>query len=89
MSRNDGGQAYPVPLAAGTMGDILHGYEGMTMRQYYAAHAPVTLDDALLFARHACLSVGMLDDVSRGGVFRALAILRLEYADMMIAEGEK
>jgi hypothetical protein len=74
-NQNTGGPAFPSTHPHGQD-------EGMTLRDYFAAHAPITLTDAVEF----------LD--TYGGevtgpwppqkVLRTLADLRVEYADAML-----
>lgn len=43
-TKDDGGQAFPVSLFPGPMGDLHAGEPGMTLRDYYAAQAmPVVM----------------------------------------------
>lgn len=40
MSRNDGGLAFPITVGCDNVGEVLErGCEGMTLRDYFAAHA--------------------------------------------------
>lgn len=79
-TQNDGGPAFPVPNDAN-----VNCQEGMTLRDYFAAHAPVTLQDA----RYACSYHGYGEgwsDAERAASVAVLALMRFEYADAMIAE---
>jgi hypothetical protein len=80
-----GGPAFPASSGWDSQGNWCRNYtdnEGMTLRDYFAAHAPITLTDAVEF----------LD--TYGGevtgpwppqkVLRTLADLRVEYADAML-----
>lgn len=58
---------------------------GMSLREYYAAHAPISLRDAVeAFGEDPDHLSSLQDDSIRVGVFEMLAALRLEYADAMI-----
>lgn len=59
---------------------------GMTLRDYFAAHAPITIEDAMLVAGLDCSAFGMLPLGKRMDVMVALANMRGTYADAMIAE---
>lgn len=56
---------------------------GMTLREYYMAHAPVTLSEAFLLCNYIP-SQSLIDDAIRAGAIQALAQLRAEYADAMM-----
>jgi hypothetical protein len=83
-NQNTGGPAFPSGLIdPSTPDDAVQSlHNGMTLRDYFAAHAPITLTDAVEF----------LD--TYGGevtgpwppqkVLRTLADLRVEYADAML-----
>jgi len=87
---NTGGPAFPCdPFAASEPKNVAEAKrlaEGMTLRDYFAAHAPITLTDAVEF----------LD--TYGGevtgpwppqeVLRTLADLRVEYANAMLKARE-
>lgn len=47
MAKNDGGPAFPTPESHGD------DYEGMSMRDYFAAHAPLQIDDARTWENEA------------------------------------
>lgn len=76
--KNTGGPAFP---SHGSMGEVAH--EGMTLRDYFAAHAPITLTDAVEFLdTYGGEVVGPWRPEK---VLQTLAELRVEYADAMIA----
>lgn len=56
----------------------------MTVREYLAAHAPITMDEAY----QALKRMGSPEPTGRE-VFEFLAMMRWEYADIMIAERDK
>jgi hypothetical protein len=62
---------------------------GMSMRDYFAEGAPVTLRNAMEVLGFAESNIGWLDKEKRMEVFALLAQLRLEYADAMIVERAK
>lgn len=39
----DGGQAFPVPIALGPMGDTFPAYDGMTLRDWFAGQSIIGL----------------------------------------------
>jgi hypothetical protein len=87
---SNGGLAFPVH--GGYEGDdprnlILGG--GMTLRDYFAAKAPITVDDAMLACGVIAHSIGMIPRTQRIVVLAALAEMRADYADAMIAERAK
>lgn len=65
---------------------ILHEFKvGMTLRDYYKAHAPVTWEMARTEANRT--STGGF--VEQEDVIQTMAKLRGEYADAMLAEGNE
>jgi hypothetical protein len=77
--------AFPVPAQVKS--------EGMRMREYYAAHCPMTMSDAYeIWAgqRHerragdSVMSLQLRRADERGGFMRWWAQMRFEYADAMI-----
>lgn len=80
---NNGGPAFPDSVAVGPAGD-LYGSTGMTLRHYFAAHAPLDLDDA----RNVFRDVHG-EDVKPTGwdLMVLLTCLRFEYADSMLVAG--
>lgn len=74
-----GGPAFPIETTATPYAP------GMTMRDWFAGQAPVTILDAA----HACgftdLEEAMRTDAQRVTVFAVMAMMRWEYADAMIA----
>lgn len=87
MSKDNGGPAFPRPFSKeGNFTDskIYRGQDGMSLRDYYAAHAPITLQDAIW----AMQQVG--ETVKTGEeLITFFAQLRLAYADAMLKEREK
>ncbi|WP_050466340.1 hypothetical protein [Herbaspirillum chlorophenolicum] len=81
-----GGPAFPGSVAVGPNGEVVpaaaHGVpEGMTLRDYYAAHAPIDLAWANeIFYKRNGRNAGWLEALEQ------LAELRGAYADRMIAE---
>ena len=73
----DGGPAFPVPNDAN-----VNGQEGMTLREHFAANAPI--DSHAAGAAYG----GPIDwhsDSDRAAFFAVWAMLRFEYADAMLA----
>ena len=90
--RDDGGPAFPgiqqglvVPVE---LADQVHAgkipHNGMSMRDYFAAHAPITLEDARLYYKRSAHYGGPWPDMSV--LLAILAKLRGEYADTMVTE---
>jgi hypothetical protein len=80
MSASNGGTAFPVG------GLLVQESYSMTLRDYFAAKAPITVADAMVACGCSALSIGMLDTAQRLEVFGILAIMRGEYADAMLVE---
>ncbi|OYO29183.1 hypothetical protein [Janthinobacterium sp. PC23-8] len=66
--------------SAATAGDAT------TLRDYFAARAPVIIGDAMLRCGFCEESIGMFELESRVMIFTALSEMRGEYADAMLAE---
>jgi hypothetical protein len=58
--------------------------QGMTLRDYFAATAPISCDDAMTALFIDSESVGVLTPGQRIEVMEMLAKMRLEYADAML-----
>lgn len=87
MSKDRGGPAFPSKAYFPATG-------GMTRRQYYAAHAPVTLADAITWqqALHPTHRLNRTGDGSPQFEIAWLAVLakmRFAYADAMLAHEEQ
>lgn len=63
------------------LGDIARSSGGMTLRQYFAAHAPFTLADARIAY---CASTNDYNSPTPDELMDALAIMRWCYADSML-----
>ena len=59
------------------------GREHMSLRDYFAAHAPITLEDVLAVGGWRDATV-LQEDVGRAAVFAVWSGLRYEYADQML-----
>ena len=57
-------------------------YDGLTRREYYAAHAPITVDDAEKF-------LGIASGPHTPEIINTLAELRWRYADAMLEQEDK
>lgn len=79
MSKPDGGPAFPTDMERN---GLLERHPGMTVRQYFAAHALFLMGCGLTEFK-------ALSDVPAEFVPSALAKGAYEIADAMIAEGEK
>lgn len=85
MSKDNGGPAFPLADSnAEYMNTSRQECNGMTLRHYYMAHAPFTLNDA----RTAAYAIGG-PSPSGEQLIELLAQMRAAYADAMIAEGLK
>jgi len=83
--KDNGGPAFPTGKC---VGDTWVQEGGMTMHDYYAAHAPITFADAHAqwYAdpdREPCTKPTV------GDVMKHLAAMRIVYADAMLKEREK
>jgi len=89
-ARNDGGPAFPAPLETALMAGLKpsNGALGMTLRDYFAANAPITVADAMVAVAADSASIGTLQKSARARVMAMLAEMRLEYADAMLAARE-
>lgn len=77
--------AYPVMPPVDETGRSAVGYPmpdpGLTMRDWFATHAPITFEDASkAYGSHPRLS----NDAERASFFAVWAVLRFEYADEMM-----
>lgn len=82
MPKDDGGAAFPISREQ-------EGWyrEGMTLRDYLAAHAPVGATMALaVWGKDSQLAGPPADDKARAAFMAVWALLRYEYADAMLAE---
>lgn len=86
MSKETGGPAFPHPELDYFGGDysLKSKQAGMTLRDYYMAHAPISMGDALVHAGGWTNCIATLSDKQRAKVFESMALLRGEYADAMI-----
>lgn len=75
--------AFPLATPGGSVHDV------MTLRDYFAAHAPITVADAMIVCGRDSSSIGMLGKSRREEVLSVLAVLRTEYANAMLAERAK
>lgn len=84
MSEKDGGPAFPRLIER--MDNLGNSIDmGMSLRDYFAAHAPITLDDIELW-RDGDPRCQIIPTIER---IQILANLRGEYADAMLAERNK
>lgn len=82
MAINDGGAAFPISRESE---ERFNG--GMSLRDYFAAHAPVDAKMALaVWGKDANLAGPPADDAARAAFMAVWALLRYEYADAMVAE---
>jgi hypothetical protein len=93
MSNKDGGPAFPRIDVIEDFGNGFHGVQGtagMTLRDYFASHAPFTLDDVPHHRSHKATRLGPLysDPIPLAERLATLAKLRMEYADAMLAARE-
>ena len=86
MSENNGGPAFPsdeISLYSEAASALNRQHLGMTIRQYYAAHSHIGLDDANLSLQQRN-TMGVLE-FGVAALIAEMVRLRLEYADTMIA----
>jgi hypothetical protein len=84
--KNNGGPAFPVPLAAGEAYNpsMMGPGDGMSLRDYFAANAPIGVADANdVFYRENGRNARQSE------MLKTLADLRGRYADAMLAERAK
>lgn len=74
----DGGPAFPTE-SEGQTGNTTWRHEGMTLRDYFAAHAPVGFDETRFVARMAG-ETGITGEL----LLATLVELRYAYADAML-----
>lgn len=79
MKKYDGGPAFPGPVNVEAK-QVWAQYPGVSMRDYFAAHAPITVADAMKSFEEAKLTHAQL--------FKRIAQMRYAYADAMIAARE-
>ena len=85
MSKDNGGPAFPVNEVLCHNGDIVtYAEPGMTMRDYFATHAPFTMSDAIAAIEHTGSA-----RFTGAEVMEMLADMRGAYADAMLAERAK
>lgn len=81
---NDGGPAFPVQDRTNEFGFAMQ--PGMSLRDYFAAHAPVTFDQVV---QTYCNYPNMAHPDERKTIRFIEALLRYEYADAMLAARQK
>ena len=79
---NTGGPAFPVLVSKNPA--IEYCDSGMTMRDYYKAHAPVSIEYAMQVA--GCYPKMTASD--RPAMWSVMAVMREEYADAMLKARE-
>ena len=79
---NDGGPAFPQSLAAGGP------FGGLTARDYFAAHCPLTVAEAWAMWTNKPLDQARVG-TERAAFWQWFAMMRGEYADAMLAERAK
>ncbi|MGZ2374951.1 hypothetical protein ACVI3U_002854 [Sinorhizobium medicae] len=80
-ARNDGGPAFPARMET-------YGRDGMSLRAYLAAHAPVTFEMACYAVSRSPVMIMLHNAEDRAAILAAWAQLRAEYAHAMLAELE-
>lgn len=88
-ARNDGGAAFPVNTANVNNPGACFADGGMTLRDYFAAKAPISTQDAMTACFVDSSSIGTLAKSKRIEVMQKLAEMQLEYADAMLTERAK
>ena len=95
-AQNDGGPAFPFDEKNGD-GTHYHSHAGMSLRDHFATHAPVSITDAFLSLNlhvnaptvEAGLARALINESDTQLVMLALSNLRYEYADAMLAQRSK
>lgn len=80
---NDGWQAFP--FAATDPSNAHLQSSGMSMRDYVAIHAPITLDDAIDLCGFNRSHHPMRNDTDRFTILAVMMMARFEYADAFLA----
>ena len=89
---NNGGPAFPMAKVTvlaedGTPNEACSlTHDGMTLRDYFAAHCPITIEQAVVIANDLDLPTDVVR--SFDGLMRWYAELRVRYADAMLAARE-
>lgn len=73
---NDGGHAFPTTYSQ---------FPGMSLRDYVAIHAPISLDDAIDLCGFNRSHHPMRNDTDRTIILEVLVRARLQYAEAMLA----
>ena len=80
---HDGGPAFPIS----DMG--VHGCYGMTLRDWFAGQAPITIANACSCLGYEDVFTAMNVASQRSNVMKTLASLRFSYADAMLAARDR
>lgn len=99
---NQGGLAFP------ELGNVAYNSDwqfenGMSLRDYHAAHCPISMSEAYgiwsgqrpsndpgnIGYRDSLMSMGLRSGSERAGFFEWWALMRFEYADAMISAGRE
>ncbi|RKQ70157.1 hypothetical protein [Oceanibaculum indicum] len=80
-ANTDSGPAFPVHPDVRL--DDHESYAGMSLRDYFAVHAPITFDQTLLVWGG---DVALSKDPDRASFFAVWSLLRYQYADAMLTE---
>ena len=82
----DGGPAFPEQGLSGLPnGEFIHGRSGMSLKDYFMAHAPVTFEMAI---QAYGATPNLCADMERRCFFAVWCLLRKEYAEQMLDERE-
>ena len=85
MNKENGGPAFPsVESVASTLYPGEKEHIGMTLRDYFAAHAPFTMKDA-----HWAFETAYIRHPNAFEIMVMLAEMRMQYADAMIEARQK
>ena len=84
MKTDDGGQAFPRAMGnAGHVEAFDQGQEGMTLRDYFATHAP-PMPPAMVADAHGECTFNIAVDSDRAAYLSIESLWRYEYADAML-----
>jgi hypothetical protein len=75
---DDGNAAFSIPGLVTGNGDFIHPWPGMTLRDYFAAHCPITFTEFLKGWKRT-------GETNTDDAFQRFAEFRHQYADAMLA----
>lgn len=88
-AQNNGGPAFPVNTENNPNAGACYPTEGISARDYFAAKAPISTQDAMTACFIDANTIGVLNKIQRMEVMEMLSEMQMEYADAMLAERSK